>query len=228
MATRRACAPRTAPRGWRCRISKPVIRCAFAFLPTGEDPDSFLRTNGAAAMKKILDDALPLSQVLWRVETEGKDFSTPERRAGLERALAEITSAIGDSTIAGYYRRDFDQKVFDAFKRRAPSPRRDWQPAKRGIGGGAADRSRGRFPPAPLEGVSSAVKSSLLYVSGHAGARRMKERALAALLLAEPELAARHGELLAELPLLDASLDSLRHELLNLAASGSSLEKTGV
>ncbi len=215
------------------RLALPHLKAGyslrFAFLPTGEDPDSFLRANGAIAMKKILDDALPLSQVLWRVETEGKDFSTPERRAGLERALAEITSAIGDGTIAGYYRRDFDQKVFDAFKRRAPSgPKREWQPAKRMIGGGR-EPGRGRKPGAyaPDPGVSAGVKASLLYVSGHAGARRLKEQALAALLLAEPDLASRHGELLAELPLLDTQLDRLRHQLLNLAASGSSLEKQG-
>jgi DNA primase len=38
----------------------------------------------------------------------------------------------------------------------------------------------------------------------------------------------RHGELLAELAFQDRSLDRLRHELLNLAASGSSLEKPPV
>ena len=70
----------------------------------------------------LLDEALPLSQVLWRAETEGKDFSTPERRAGLERTLGEIVSAIGDGKIADYYRRDFEQRIFDAFKRRPAPP----------------------------------------------------------------------------------------------------------
>src|SRR6185295_5148787 len=63
------------------RMALPHLKAGyslrFAFLPAGEDPDSFIRTEGAAAMKKILDDALALSQVLWRVETDGKDFSTP-------------------------------------------------------------------------------------------------------------------------------------------------------
>ena len=70
-------------------------------------------------MGKILDAAEPLVRVLWRGETEGKDFSTPERRAGLERALAEIVSLIADGKIADYYRREFDSKVFETFKRRA-------------------------------------------------------------------------------------------------------------
>jgi DNA primase len=210
------------------RLALPHLKAGhslrFAFLPSGEDPDSFLRANGPAAMKKILDEALPLSQVLWKVETEGRDFSTPERRAGLERALADIVSAIGDGKIADYYRRDFEQKVFEAFKRRAPAPKREWQPAQRWNG------RKGDRPRAPLgsgETVSSAVKSSPLARSGRSGIVRMKEAEIAALLLAEPELGMRHAELLAELPFSDSSLDRLRHVLLNLAASGSSLEKQG-
>jgi DNA primase len=178
-------------------------------------------------MKKILDEALPLSQVLWRVETEGKDFSTPERRAGLERALAEIVAAIGDGKIADYYRRDFDQRVFEAFKRRAPSqPKRAWIPKEQ-----FARNRRGAQPSRPMPGtgeaVSPAVKASLLARSGRVGAQRMKETEIACLLLAEPELGYRHGELLADLPFSDSQLDSLRRVLLNLAASGSSLEKQG-
>jgi DNA primase len=202
---------------------KPGYSLRFAFLPAGEDPDSLLRTSGPAAMRKLLDEALPLSQVLWRVETEGKDFSTPERRAGLERTLGEIVSAITDGKIADYYRRDFDQKVFDSFKRRAPAkadaPRRPWSPK------GRDGRPAPRY--APVETVSPAVKASLLARSGRSGAQKMKEAEIAALLLEEPDLGIRYAELVAELPFSDPSLDRLRHVLLNLAASGSSLEKQG-
>ncbi len=212
------------------RLALPMLQAGhslrFAFLPTGEDPDSFLRANGPAAMKKILDAALPLSQVLWRVETEGKDFSTPERRAGLERSLREIVSAIGDTTIADYYRRDFDQKVFDTFKRRAPAPKRDWQPRKP-FDKNSRNFERGRPAVGSDQSVGAAVRASLLVVSGRAGARKMHEMELARLLMAEPDLAARHGEVLAEIAFSDPQLDRLRHQLLNLAASGSSLEKQG-
>ncbi len=131
------------------------------------------------------------------METEGKDFSTPERRAGLERALADVVAAIGDGKIADYYRRDFEQKVFEAFKRRPATPKREWQPAQRW------NNRRGEGPRAPLgsgETVSSAVKASQLARSGRTGARRMKETELAALLLAEPALGMHHAELLADLP----------------------------
>ena len=41
---------------------KPGHSLRFAFLPPGEDPDSFIKAQGPLAMKKLLDDAQPLSQ----------------------------------------------------------------------------------------------------------------------------------------------------------------------
>jgi DNA primase len=204
---------------------KPGFSLRFAFLPSGEDPDSLIATQGPAAMRKRLEEAEPLSKVLWRVETEGKDFSTPERRAGLERALAEIVSAIADAKIADYYRRDFESQVFEAFKRRKPEPRSSAPRQDRPFRGRG---ERGRFPPAPLETVSAAVKSSLLARSGKAAPRHAKELELAGLLLKDPEIADRQGEILAALPFSDRQLDSLRRELLNLAASGFRLENRGL
>lgn len=204
---------------------KPGHSLRFVFLPSGEDPDSFIAHQGPGAMQALLDIAEPLSNVLWRAETEGKDFSTPERRAGLERSLAELTSAIGDGKVADYYRRDFDQRVFDAFKRRQPAP-------AAAAGGPARAPSRpwkkGDKFQRPMEGVSSALKASLVARAGKAGARQMKEAECARLLLKAPEIAERHGEILALLPFSDRSLDSLRHELLNLAASGFRLENQGL
>ncbi|HTW34207.1 MAG TPA: DNA primase [Rhizomicrobium sp.] len=189
----------------------------FAFLPAGEDPDSLFRAQGSAAIGKVLEAAEPLSQVLWRAETDGRDFSTPERRAGLERALAEIVGQIGNGKIADYYKRDFDEKVFEAFKRRKPAPRGEFRKQ------GSDRRPGGGFKPV-LETVSPAVRNSLLARTGRTGAVRVKEQELGELLLEAPELAFLHGELLAALPFSEPLLDRLRHELLNLAASGFRLE----
>lgn len=49
-----------------------------------------------------------------------------------------------------------------------------------------------------------------------------------ALLLDAPELVLAHAEIVAALPLSDPQLDRLRHELLNLAASGIRLERRGL
>jgi DNA primase len=210
---------------------KPDHSLRFAFLPSGEDPDSFIAANGAGAMSLLLENALPLSQLLWRAETDGKDFSTPERRAGLEHSLREITERITDAKIADYYRRAFDQQVFESFKRRAPAqtaaPRGPVRPQ-----GPRDGKFRGDFRPRPQPGtpeaVSPTVQASALVRSGAAGARHAKEMELGRLLVESPDIALAEAESLAELDLKDPSLDRLRHELLNLAASGSSLEKAGV
>jgi DNA primase len=200
----------------------------FAFLPTGEDPDSYIAANGAGAMNLLLENALPLSQLLWRAETEGKNLSTPERRAGLEHNLRELVSHITDAKIADYYRRGFDELVFENFKRRSPQPRGD----RDGARSAARPRFRGDFKPRPLPGspeaVSPSVQASALVRSGQAGARAAKELELGRLLVESPEIALAEAEILAILDVTDPSLDRLRHELLNLAASGSSLEKAGV
>ncbi|HEY1632571.1 MAG TPA: DNA primase [Rhizomicrobium sp.] len=201
----------------------PGFSLRFAFLPTGEDPDSLIKREGPLAMRKVLDAAEPLAKVLWRVETEGKDFSTPERRAGLERALSEIVREIKDSKIADYYKRDFDEKVFDSFKRRAPRQQEPYRNKRDFV----AARGRGANPP-PIVPVSAEVKNSLLARSGRMGARRLKELELCALLFHHPEIAASQGETLALLPFQDPSLDRFRHELLNLAASGFRLENQGL
>ncbi len=199
----------------------------FAFLPTGEDPDSYIAGNGPGAMTVLLEAALPLSQLLWRTETDGKDFSTPERRAGLEHALREIVGHITDGKVADYYRRGFDELVFNNFKRRTPTP--SVRTPQRQVQGG---RYRGDFKPRPMPGspeaVSASVQGSALVRSGQAGARQAKEMELGRLLVESPEIALSEAESLAILDLSDPSLDRLRHELLNLAASGSSLEKAGV
>jgi DNA primase len=200
----------------------------FAFLPQGEDPDTLIGSQGAGAMAGLIDTAMPLSELLWRAETEGRDFSTPERLAGLEHALREIATQVGDPQIAAYYRDAFKEKVFSTYKRR-PAP-----PPGRAPRGEPRRGSFGRpgFTPRPLPGtpeaLSAAVRQSRLVQAGGAAARQVKEAELAGLLWEDPRIALIHAELLADLPVTDPSLDRLRAELLNLAASGSSLEKAGV
>jgi DNA primase len=209
---------------------KPGHSLRFAFLPPGEDPDTLIAHQGAGAMGGLIETAMPLVDLLWRAQTEGKDFSTPERLAGLERHLAEIAGTVGDGTVAGYYRDAFREKVFTTYKRRAAAPRQGAAPRTPGR---VEARRGGRFPPPrPLPGspeaVSPALRQNRLVKAGGAAARQVKEAEVAGLLLEAPAIALNHAELLAGLPVSDPLLDRLRTELLNLAASGSSLEKAGV
>ena len=52
-------------------------------------------------------------------------FPPPNAAPGWNERLREIVGQITDAKIADYYRRDFEQKVFESFKRRRPSRRQE-------------------------------------------------------------------------------------------------------
>jgi DNA primase len=58
-------------------------RIDFVLLPEGEDPDSLVKTHGAAAFAAELGRALPLSRWLVQSLSEGKDVGAAEGRAAL-------------------------------------------------------------------------------------------------------------------------------------------------
>ena len=197
----------------------------FVFLPKGEDPDSFLRSQGAEPMRGLLAKAQSLSDTLWAGETEDRDFSTPERRAGLEAELDRIVKAIRDPKIADYYRRDFAERVFKAFKQRKVFPEKPRRDDRRS----SFRPNKGeRNPQGSQDNVSAAVKRSLHVVNALSAAKNLNERRLLGLLICSPHLVERYSEALAWLGLDDPQLDRIRRELLNLAASGKSLDKAAV
>src|SRR5689334_9397771 len=83
----------------------------FASLPQGHDPDDLIRSAGPGAIADVLATARPLADVLWTRETEGGRFDTPERRAGLEARINEMTNAILNETVRRYYRQDLWQRL---------------------------------------------------------------------------------------------------------------------
>src|SRR5438270_3559100 len=111
---------------------RPGKTVRFALLPEGQDPDDLLRSGGREAITEVIASARPLAEMLWQRETEAGGFDTPERRAALDRRIAEVTNAIADSSVRKYYRQDLDERVRALF---APAPRE----------GGAQRWERGRF-----------------------------------------------------------------------------------
>jgi DNA primase len=183
----------------------------FVFLPGGEDPDSLIRLQGAEPMRNLLAKAQPLADVLWTGETEGRDFSTPERRAGLEAELDRLVQTIRHPKIADYYRRDFNERVFNAFKRRKFHPNR-------------RKMSGGRPAAQPANTVSSDVKRSLLATSGPSATHTVNERLLLAFLIKAPDFLEQNVETLARREFNDPQLDRVKNELLNVAATRERLD----
>ncbi|MBF9034029.1 DNA primase [Rhodobacterales bacterium HKCCE2091] len=88
----------------------------FAMMPAGQDPDEVIRAGGAEAMTALIDRAEPMIDMLWRRETEGGVFDTPERRAGLETALQAAVAAIPDEGLKRYYRQDLRDRLWQFFR----------------------------------------------------------------------------------------------------------------
>jgi DNA primase len=137
----------------------------FVLLPGGQDPDELLRSGGPAAVAEALRAPLPLVEMLWRRETEGKALETPERRAGLERRFRELSSQIRDPSLRRHYERELDQRLHQllegrdrrfapAFRRRAEGFRR----SAAGSLGGAAVNVGAALAGSPLfRGVKSPI-----------------------------------------------------------------------
>jgi len=80
-------------------LLKPGQSLRFALLPAGEDPDTLIIAQGAAAMRAVLDAAQPLAEMVWRGGVQGRSFDTPERRAGLRQEVRERLSRIADRPV---------------------------------------------------------------------------------------------------------------------------------
>ncbi len=83
----------------------------FAFLPDGLDPDDMIKQEGAQAMEGVLEAARGLSEVLFEREWGQGDWSTPERRAQLERQIFDLVGKISDPTVRGYYAQDMRERL---------------------------------------------------------------------------------------------------------------------
>jgi DNA primase len=70
---------------------------SFLFLPDGEDPDSFVRAQGADAFKKLCDQAMPLSDFLFHELTSQTDLASQEGKVRLatlaQPYIAKLTQA---------------------------------------------------------------------------------------------------------------------------------------
>ena len=102
---------------------KPGSSIAIAFLPDGLDPDDLIRQQGPAAMDGILARTKPLSAVLFEREWASGDWSTPERRAGLELQLRNLTQRISDPVVRGHYEQDVRQRLAEVWGQPLPGQR---------------------------------------------------------------------------------------------------------
>ena len=89
-------------------LSLPLLQTGkalrFSIMPEGKDPDDLIRNEGASLFKNLIDEAVPMVDLIWRRETEGKSFDSPERRAGLDKSLSDVIALIKEKNLKNHYR----------------------------------------------------------------------------------------------------------------------------
>ncbi len=190
---------------------KPGFSLRFAMVPPPEDPDSLIKQGGAGAMRKVLDDAKPMSDVVWQAALAQYPSDTPERRAALEKALMEGAASIADGRVKEEYRRFFKDKLRETFApawRPMASAGRRKQTGTRGSLGRGVD---GRLP-----GVGRPSDPHQALVA--------RERMLLFPLIVHPPLIETVMERLGTLHFFDPGLDGLRQALLHTHDSVQGLD----
>ncbi len=177
----------------------------FALMPEGKDPDDLLRAQGPGAVQALLDQALPMVQLLWQRETEGRDFDSPERKAALDKTLRERLKTIRDASIRGHYGQAIKDLRWQLF-----SPRR--APAR-----GQKGNARWAPPGTPR----ASTKSSLLVAAGDQVTDHMREAVILATLVMTPEIAERFDSEIGRLSCADPLHAQLRDLILRHAHDGA-------
>ncbi len=193
-------------------LLKPGHSLRFAALPEGEDPDDLIRGGGAEAMAKVLESALPLSEMLWRRALEEHPLDTPahdtpERRAAFRQALRRMAGRIADNGVQGFYRDHFRERLDTFF-----APRRS--------AGGAM---RGRRPDGRWGRPSWPRRGDRLSAHAHRLARRPEEVLMVAV-LNHPELLESQAEAFASIEFSAPDLDTLRGVILDIAVQDAELD----
>ncbi|MEP2640573.1 DNA primase [Roseobacter sp.] len=148
----------------------------FAMMPPGKDPDDLLREQGAPALQKLLDEAMPMVRLLWQRETEGKVFDSPERKAALDKTLRDKITLIKDPSIRSHYGQDIKDLRWQLFR-----PQRGSKPQGRKSGGGA-------WHSAPAAALSTTKASMLAQSEDARTTEHLREAVILAVLVTCPQI----------------------------------------
>jgi len=168
-------------------LLKPGQTIRFALLPDNMDPDDLIRERGARAMAEVLDNAVPLIDMLWRRELEAEDLSTPEARAGLKDRLYKAQSEIAHPGV----REQYKTALLTRFDKAYGAPAKSY--GQGGYGKSGYGRKKGAAPP------SSALKMKMEKARAMNADRGPAEKRLVGAILEYPQLLRSVDEIFFEL-----------------------------
>ena len=201
---------------------KPGHSLRFALLQPGEDPDSLLRgIDGSAAFRSVIDRAIPLVELLWKILNQGRTLDTPERRAGLKKDTEELVRLIKNDDVRAEYRRELITWFQEGVQRPAlgKRPRFERLQGLKTPSGTIVSTFEWRFLPTYMQVVGGEAARL-----GLADVKRLPFRTMLAVLINHPDLLHRHGEAVALIPIPDRQLDKLKEALLDLASRQPDLD----
>lgn len=165
----------------------------FALMPQGQDPDDVIRQGGPQALQALLDQAVPMVELMWRQATEGQVFDSPERKAALDKVLRDKIGLIRDPSLRTHYQSAVKDLRWNLFRP---------QPAAGKIRSGFAPRAR------PLSAQPS-TKASALAAADDGVAQYIREAVIVAVLISSPAVVEHLLDQLSMLQLADPDLDRM-------------------
>ena len=100
-----------------CMLVLPFLRetsdIKFAFVSGGKDPDEILKTSGESAMRKIIDNAMPLIDFLWENVNKNYLVNTPGGRTQAEKFLKDCISKITDKIFQNEINEEYNKRKFN-------------------------------------------------------------------------------------------------------------------
>lgn len=172
----------------------------FAIMPEGLDPDDLIKAQGAGAMQKLIEGAIPMVSLLWRRETEGKIFDSPERKAALDRDLRDTIKRITDPSIRNHYGEEIKRLRWELFNPRRASgggAKSTWKPGQ--------GWKKGPLP------AQASTKGSLLVAASGGVEEVLREAVVLAILITHPALLAKF-----ETPLERLDMSTNEHKALQM------------
>ncbi|MGR4000817.1 MAG: DNA primase [Alphaproteobacteria bacterium] len=187
---------------------------SFAILTPGQDPDSLIQSGGVASLRNALRATRPLADVLWQELRNGREDSTPERKAAFQRDIRSLTQQIEDPLVRSAYERDFKERLW-----RELHPRRSDY-------GKNIDRN-GRITPNRGRRSKEVEPQRVNLQMTLAENRHQREARVLEMALAEPWLLAEdnYAEKLARLPDRAPDLARLRRAILDAVSDNPDIDK---
>lgn len=192
-------------------IALPLLEAGkslrFALMPEGQDPDDLIRAEGPAAVQALLDKALPMVQLLWQRETEGRVFDSPERKAALDKVLRDKIKLIADPSIRSHYGQAIKDMRWELFSNRKPAS----------SGQGPYKRRKWNAP----DPAMPSTKASMLVAAGDAAQVQMREAVILATLICCPDLLDEFEAGLQSMDCANPDHAALRDVILRAASTGA-------